>query len=50
MRVIHWPPDTSPPFSFRSKRVDRCVCVLCARGVSGSRRHVIACGDHTHLA
>ena len=23
MRVIRWPPDTSPFFCFRSKRVDR---------------------------
>ena len=48
--VIRWPPDTSPFYFFRSKRVNRC-CLLCMmRGVSGSCRHGIARGDHTHWA
>ena len=27
MRVIRWLPDTSPFSCFRSKRVDRCLCL-----------------------
>ena len=30
MRVIRWPPDTSPFFCFRSKSVDRGLSGFCA--------------------
>ena len=46
--VIRWPRDTCS--SFVSGLNAWTVVVFCARGVSGSRRHDIARGDHTHSA